>query len=863
MMREPARASVGLMVASPGECGRLVDFLHQSGCESVLLDQSEAMLESSFGSPSMSMIIVDEWAAHRHGNFLFQVKQRMHPLTLPLLLLLPEKAMARAYLRAGFDDVLRLPLPQDELQARLEVHLRLRKQSELALAESEQRFNTTFDMAPLGIAYLSLDGHFLRTNRKFTDILGYPPAALAERHFAGITPVEDVARTAHELRALLQKPVGAVCSFEHRYRRTDGAPTWVGLNITLMQDQIGAPKYFIMVMEDITERKQAENCLRESERFAQATMDALSTHICVVDAGGVILAVNQAWRSFGFNNEARADAIAEGANYLRICDLASGEAAHTAAPVAQGIRAVLAGSLVEFELEYPCSTPAEQRWFLLKVTRFPDNGPLRAVITHLDITERKRAAAHLLHLAYHDVLTALPNRVLLQDRLNQAICRAERHSWSVAVLFLDVDRFKLVNDTLGHGAGDKMLQEVARRLARCLRSGDTVGRVGGDEFVIILADLPCGDDSALVTKKLMAALEPPMQLDGMETFITVSVGIALYPRDGASSELLLKNADTAMYTSKDAGRNTYHHYAGEMHARTQLRMKLGNCLQRALERDELFLHYQPQVELGSGRIIGAEALVRWQHPVMGLVSPGDFIPVAEDIGLIVPIGEWVMRTACAQNKRWQDAGLPPVRVSVNMSARQLMKHDVVEFVRRTLGDSGLDARYLELELTEGMVMDKTEQTITTLDCLKALGVQISIDDFGTGYSNLGYLERFPLDTLKIDKSFVQRIGTGRHEDSGTIARTVIHLAHSLGFQVIAEGVESEQQLRYLHQCGCDSIQGYYYSRPVLPDALALLLARSDPTADLGWWPGRPGQPGQHPRLPGAAVFAHSSRAAAT
>ena len=813
-----------------------MNFLHQAGCETVELDLTQAALESTFGAVSMtlSMIVVDEWAAHRHGELLFQAKQGLHPLTLSLLLLLPESSLARAYLRAGFDDVLRLPLPPllDEFQARLEVHLRLREQSERALAESERRFDTTFDMAPLGIAYLSLDGHFQRTNRKFTDILGYAPAALTDSHYSAITLKEDVAHSAHQLHALSRQPVGAFLNFENRYLGADGTPIWAALNFTLMQDRPGASRYLMMVMKDITTRKQTEISLHESERFAQATIDALGTHICVVDAGGTILAVNQAWRGFGRIIGAGAESVAVGENYLRICDQACGESAPTAARVGQGIRAVLAGGMAEFELEYSCGTPDEQYWLLLKVTRFPDDGPLRVVITHLDITERERVAARLLHLAYHDALTGLPIRLLLEDSLNLAVGDAERHGRVVAVLFLDVDRFKLINDTLGHAAGDQLLREVAWRLARCLRSGDTIGRVGGDEFVIILADLQSGDDSAQVAQKLMAALEQPMQLDGIETFITISIGIALYPRDGAGSESLLKNADSAMYTAKDAGRNNYNYYVGETHSRTLLKMQLGNCLQRALERDELFLHYQPQVELLSGRIIGAEALLRWQHPTMGLVPPCDFIPIAEELGLIVSIGEWVMRTACAQNKRWQQAGLAPVRVAVNMSARQLMRKDVIEFVRRTLAESGLEARYLELELTESMMMDKTEQTIATLDGLKALGVQLSIDDFGTGYSNLGYLERFPLDTLKIDKSFVHQIGATEHEDGGTIARTVIHLAHSLGLQVIAEGVETEQQLRYLRRYGCDSIQGYYFSRPLTPAALALLLARAEAEAAI-------------------------------
>ena len=831
----PLVVKVGLWLDRSSGSEQLMAFLQQAGYEAVMLDQSQALLGSVV--LTLSIIIVDEWAAHHHGKFLFEVKERIHPLTLPLILLLPKKALARAYLRAGFDDVLRLPLPHEELHARIVAHLRLRHQSELALAESEQRFNTTFDLAPLGIAYLGLDAHIIRSNCKFAAILGYAPQLLVERDFASLIFAEDMPLFTQQLCTLRNHQVGTVASFENRMLRADDTSIWASLHIKLMQGERGTANHFLAVLEDITARKQVDLSLRESERFAQATMDALGAHICVVDVDGVILAVNQAWLNFGRGNGAHLDSITEGNNYLQVCDEASGEAQQTASAVADGIREVLSGYRTEYELLYPCTTPHETRWFLLKVTRFPENGPMRAVITHVDTTERERSAAQLLHLAYHDELTSLPNRALFEDRLGQAIHHAERHSCSVAVLFLDVDHFKLVNDTLGHAAGDTLLQEVGHRLSACLRNGDTIGRVGGDEFVIILSNLLRDEDSALVVQKLMTALDSPILLDGMETFVTISVGIALYPRDALTGEMLIKNADTAMYTAKDAGRNNYQFYQSEMHARTVTKMKLGNHLQRALERNELFLHYQPQFSLDAGQIIGVEALLRWQHPSLGLVSPADFIPVAGENGLIVPIGEWVMLAACAQNKRWQDAGLPPIRVAVNMSARQLMKKDVVEFVRSTLSATGLAACYLELELTESTMMDKTEHIITTLDSLKTLGVQISIDDFGTGYSNLGYLERFPLDTLKIDKSFVQRIGCGKQcqSDGGTIAKTIIHLAHSLGYQVIAEGVETEAQLRYLQCHGCDHIQGFYFSRPLPPEALALLLMRAN-KRDFGWLP---------------------------
>ena len=825
--RVSGNARIGILLDAAGERDCLIDMLEQAGRDIVILDQPESMCASRLAQTPLSMVIFNEWGAHRHRKWLFQLKQSMHPLTLPLLLLLPEKALARAYLRAGFDDVVRLPLRADELYARMEVHLRLRRQSELALAESEKLFDTTFDMAPLGIAYVSLDGSIVRTNAAFNAILGYYAGSLHQRAFSSLVTDGVSTNLLSDMDSLLFKSSGAVCADEQRCLCFDGNAIWCSIKVTLMQDAIGAPKYFIVIMEDISARKRSEIRLHESERFSQATMDALSTHICVVDASGTILAVNQAWRNFALNNGASPDYRAEGINYLQICEQATGDALHTATCVAQGIRAVVGGLRTDFEMQYCCPSPHGQRWFAFKVTRFPDNGPVRAVITHLDVTERELAAARLLHLAYHDALTALPNRLLFEDRVNQAIGHAEHNGWSVAVLFLDVDRFKLVNDTLGHSAGDRLLQEVARRLSLCLRNGDTLGRVGGDEFVVLLPNLRVVDASAVVVQKLMAALEQPMLIDTMETYVTISLGIALYPRDGATTEVLIKNADAAMYRAKENGRNTHQYFFSEMHDRTHLKMQLGNSLQRALERQELFLQYQPQIELCSGHMVGAEALVRWNHPLLGLVSPAQFIPLAEENGLIVAIGEWVMQEACVQNKAWQDAGLPPIRVAVNMSARQLMKADVVEVVRRTLAHSGLEARFLELELTESMMMERTEQTITTLRALKALGVHISIDDFGTGYSNLGYLEQFPLDTLKIDKSFVHRIeaGPGQGASDGTIARTVIYLAHSLGLQVVAEGVENEEQLSFLRQHGCDMVQGFYFSRPLLPEALQQLLGR--------------------------------------
>jgi diguanylate cyclase (GGDEF)-like protein/PAS domain S-box-containing protein len=438
---------------------------------------------------------------------------------------------------------------------------------------------------------------------------------------------------------------------------------------------------------------------------------------------------------------------------------------------------------------------------------------------------RKLAEDSLLHVAHYDTLTELPNRVLLRDRLVQAIAQAERNKWIVAVLYIDLDRFKLVNDTHGHAAGDKLLQQVSERLSCCLRGGDTIGRLGGDEFAIVLPQISNIEDAALVAQKCMLSFKDPFYLDELETFVSGSIGITLYPVDGELPELLIQNADTAMYRAKELGRNNYQFYTPEMNARARVKLNLADNLRRALERDEMFLHYQPQLDLRTGKIIGAEALIRWNNPALGAVSPCEFIPVAEETGLILSIGEWVLRTACAQNKIWQDSGLPKVIVAVNLSARQMAQSDIVTLVKNVLDETGLESRYLELELTESMVMDEAEDAIETMNRLKELGVHLSIDDFGTGYSNLGYLERFPLNTLKIDRSFINKITdkicTGN--DNGVIAKAIINLAHGLGFYVIAEGVETEAQLAFLKTFGCDSMQGFYFSRPIATTDFASLL----------------------------------------
>jgi diguanylate cyclase (GGDEF)-like protein/PAS domain S-box-containing protein len=448
-------------------------------------------------------------------------------------------------------------------------------------------------------------------------------------------------------------------------------------------------------------------------------------------------------------------------------------------------------------------------------------GRIARVVAVRDITERKQAQEIINHMAYHDTLTSLPNRVLFNDRLAEALEGAGQRDEQLAVMFLDLDRFKLVNDTLGHTMGDKLLKGVAARISNCVRPGDIVARMGGDEFTILLPNIQGEEDVVQVAQKVIQALGQPFVIDDYELHTTTSIGISLFPQDGTDTQVLMKNADTAMYRAKDQGRNNFYFYTPTMNMRGIERLELENGLRYAVERNELVVYYQPRVNITSGQIMGMEALVRWQHPQLGLVSPGQFIPLAEETGLIVPIGEWVMETACRQNKAWQEAGYPPMHVAVNLSARQFQRPGLVERVREVLEQSNLEPQYLELEITESITMHDVDFTIATLRELSDMGVLISIDDFGTGYSSMNYLKYFPINTLKIDQSFVREITLDPY--NAAIVTTVIYLAQNLKLKVIAEGVETEEQLSYLRDHQCDEMQGYLFSRPVPADEFEKLL----------------------------------------
>ncbi|WP_082163555.1 sensor domain-containing protein [Caballeronia mineralivorans] len=574
--------------------------------------------------------------------------------------------------------------------------------------------------------------------------------------------------------------------------------------------------------DDTTERKRAELALRLQSRALDACVNAVLI-TGTTATGNVIEYANPAFKRItGYDP---ADIVGRDCRFLQRDDLDQ-----------EGLKAIREGLAANREVSAVLRNYRKDGvlfWNQLFIAPVPDaHGHTTHHIGVInDVTEVIRYQEQLEYQANYDTLTRLPNRNLLRNRLQHAIDRARQQDTTVAVVFVDLDGFKNVNDSLGHSVGDRLLAVVAERLARCGRSGDTIGRHGGDEFVVVLPDMT--GESALIAwmERVRTAISDPVWLDGTEMYVGCSMGASLFPQDGDDAETVLKKADLAMYRAKDMGRNTYQFYQPEMNASVGARMDVERRLRRALRDGEFLLHYQPQVDLTTGEIVGMEALVRWMDPEFGLVLPTAFIPVAEECGLIGPLSEWVLREACRQNKAWQDQGLPAARMSVNLSARQFQQRDIRVLVTSVLEETGLAPQYLEIELTESAIMRNGEEAVTTLSELAALGISIAIDDFGTGYSSLSYLKRFPVHRLKIDRSFVADIGSSGGNE--TITSAIIALAHSLELRVIAEGVETAAQLDFLVARACDEMQGFFFSQPLPGGDIPALLLNSGTSRWLG------------------------------
>jgi diguanylate cyclase (GGDEF)-like protein/PAS domain S-box-containing protein len=594
----------------------------------------------------------------------------------------------------------------------------------------------------------------------------------------------------------------------------------------LLEDHLDRDS-FVRAVRNMAERKTAEEMLFTEKERAQVTLDSIGDAVLSTDLEGKVTYLNVvAEKITGWTRE---EAI--GKDIDEVFVIIDG---NTREPCANPLRSAIAKNRTVGLTPHCILIRRDGAEFAIEDSAAPihDQHGLAtgAVIVFHDVSVARAMGAEMSHLAQHDILTNLPNRTLLQDRLTQAIATACRNDFQIAVLFLDLDGFKHINDSLGHATGDRLLQLVAKRLLAAVRTSDTVCRLGGDEFVILLSEVAHAGDAGVKARKILSALGAPFEIEQNTLRITASIGVTTYPEDGQTAELLMRNADLAMYQAKEKGRSNYQFFEKGMNVRAVERQSIEGDLRCALERDEFVMHYQPKIDLKTGEITGVEALVRWQHPKRGLVGPLQFISVAEDCGLMLPIGKWVLRESCRQAKAWQDAGLPAIEIAVNVSSVEFRNDEFLAGISTILKETGLESRYLELELTESVLMQHAEFSVPLLQKLKAMGVRLAVDDFGTGYSSLSYLRQFPIDTLKVDQSFIHEINA--ETDEATIISAVINMGCRLKHRVIAEGVETAEQLAFLQAHGCDEGQGYYFSRPMPAAETAKLLELSMATTGI-------------------------------
>jgi len=659
----------------------------------------------------------------------------------------------------------------------------------------------------------TLEGIITSWNAGAEKMYGYLAGEAIGKSVRMLVPIERPDELPELLKRL--KRGETIDHFETVWVRKDGKEVLIELTVSPIRDTLEAIVGASTITRDISARKAAEKQLVQMEGKYRGLLEAAPDAMVVVNQCGEIVLLNlQAEKQFGYRRDELVgrkvkNIIPEGFAERLIADGTRTAEEALAQQIGTGIE--LYGRRKDgstFPIEIMLS-PLESAEGILVTAAIRNVSAARAM------------SVQMAHSAQHDFLTGLPNRTLVNDRVSQAIAFAQRHTKKVAVLFLDLDGFKHINDSLGHPIGDKLLQSVANRLTNCVRGSDTVSRQGGDEFVVLLSELERSEDAALKARKLLRAVAEVHSIDQNDLHITASIGVSVYPDDGLDAETLIKNADTAMYQAKENGHQSYKCFKLAMNVRAVERQSIEESLRTALERQEFALHYQPKINLRTGQITGAEALIRWAHPIRGPVPPAQFISVAEDCGLILPIGNWVLREACKQAVGWLDAGLPLASMAVNISAIQFRDESFLEGLLAILKDTGLNPRSLELELTESVLMKHAESTESILKTLRTKGVQLAVDDFGTGYSSLSYLRKFPIDALKVDQSFVRQITAS--PDDTAIVTAVISMGRGLNLRVVAEGVETQEELSFLQAHQCDEGQGYYFSRPVLPQQFAKFL----------------------------------------
>jgi diguanylate cyclase (GGDEF)-like protein/PAS domain S-box-containing protein len=701
--------------------------------------------------------------------------------------------------------------------------LRQQARTMQALAEnyrlSELHMRAIVDNTGDAIVTFDAEGVIGTYNAAAERIFGYEPAEIVGKDIGVLIPLLG-ASTRHTTAQAAEGFMGA--RREIGGVRRDG--TRFPLELSVSEMELGGQRLFIGIAHDITDRKKADEELRNQKEWLATLINAMPDIICFKDGEGRWLVANE----FYLNLFELSGIEYQGKTAAELAQLSWRYGEDLVASLETDRQAWREGRSVAFETSLSGADGLPKVFDVIKLPLFNVDGSRKGlVMVGRDITDRKQAAARIQHLAHHDSLTDLPNRVLFQERLRQSLAHAKRAGHLLALMFLDLDRFKEVNDTLGHHMGDLLLKAVAKRLQRCVRETDTVARLGGDEFAILLTNLSSVDGASTVAESIIRAVADPFGLDGNEVITSTSIGITVFPNDAMDAEPLLKYADLALYRSKAEGRNNYHFYIAQMDAEVQARKAIERDLRHALGTDQLTMFFQPLIDVETGHISGSEALIRWFHPKRGFVSPAEFIPIVERTDLIYPLGRWILQHACTQAGAWQRQGIAAARVAVNLSAAQFKHQDLVAIVKDVLEQSGLDASLLQLEITESIAMHNVEATIETLNQLRALGVTISIDDFGTGYSSLNYLKKFPVDKLKIDRSFVTDIGL--HPDNAAIVKTIINLGHGIGCKVNVEGIETTEQMDFLRDNGVDEAQGFLFSKP-LPAMEFEKLVTSVP-----WW----------------------------